>query len=417
MANPDPGRKELSVTKVASPWLRIPRRPKWTTEMDPISLQKEENISFLEWRRGLALLEDNDGMIITPFERNLEIWRQLWRVMESSSTVVQIVDARNPLMFYCEDLKTYAKELDPLKRFLLLINKADFLDASQRQYWADYLRSASIEFAFYSAKESSESEHMQGDNEDLSESRILSPSQLLDMLKQYSEYGMIGFVGFPNVGKSSTINSLTSVKKVGVSSTPGKTKHFQTVHLPNGVTVLDCPGLVFPSIATSKAELILNGILPIDQLREWNTAVDLLMTHIPVDILERQYSIKVAEVDQDGNAVKLTASHLLSSYAKSRGFQTSFHGNPDESKAARRILKDFVNGCLLYCNPPPGFCGDFNQQRWLAIRATVPLKTLSAPSKPEADLLGERMAGFHITPPISKKNLDTSKHHYKKKRN
>lgn len=34
-------------------------------------------------------------------------------------------------------------------------------------------------------------------------------------------------VGYPNVGKSSTINSLLQYKKVSVSSTPGKTKHFQ----------------------------------------------------------------------------------------------------------------------------------------------------------------------------------------------
>lgn len=38
---------------------------------------------------------------------------------------------------------------------------------------------------------------------------------------------MIGMVGFPNVGKSSTINALLGDKKTSVSSTPGKTKHFQ----------------------------------------------------------------------------------------------------------------------------------------------------------------------------------------------
>jgi len=36
-------------------------------------------------------------------------------------------------------------------------------------------------------------------------------------------------VGYPNVGKSSTINRLIGTKKIAVSSTPGKTKHFQTL--------------------------------------------------------------------------------------------------------------------------------------------------------------------------------------------
>ena len=37
----------------------------------------------------------------------------------------------------------------------------------------------------------------------------------------------IGFVGYPNVGKSSTINVLCGEKRVAVAATPGKTKHFQ----------------------------------------------------------------------------------------------------------------------------------------------------------------------------------------------
>lgn len=41
----------------------------------------------------------------------------------------------------------------------------------------------------------------------------------------------IGMVGYPNVGKSSVINSLFGKKKVAVASLPGKTKHFQTLPL------------------------------------------------------------------------------------------------------------------------------------------------------------------------------------------
>ena len=40
------------------------------------------HISFLEWRRGLAVLQEEHGLLLTPFERNLELWRQLWRVIE-----------------------------------------------------------------------------------------------------------------------------------------------------------------------------------------------------------------------------------------------------------------------------------------------------------------------------------------------
>ena len=44
----------------------------------------------------------------------------------------QILDARNPLLYRCPDLETYIHELDPAKKNLLLLNKADLLTEQQR---------------------------------------------------------------------------------------------------------------------------------------------------------------------------------------------------------------------------------------------------------------------------------------------
>jgi len=96
-------------------------------------------------------LQEEEGLLLTPFERNLEVWRQLWRVIERSHLIVQIVDARNPLLFRSQDLDTYVKEVDPNKRNLLLINKADFLSKNQRRQWADYFDKNNIRYTFFSA--------------------------------------------------------------------------------------------------------------------------------------------------------------------------------------------------------------------------------------------------------------------------
>jgi large subunit GTPase 1 len=112
--------------------LTVPRRPQWNTSTTAEELHSLEKESFLEWRRRLAVLEEDMQMVVTPFERNIEVWRQLWRVLERSDVVVQIVDARNPLFFYSEDLDKYIREIDVNKHRLLLINKADFLTESQR---------------------------------------------------------------------------------------------------------------------------------------------------------------------------------------------------------------------------------------------------------------------------------------------
>ncbi|KIK10512.1 hypothetical protein PISMIDRAFT_617999 [Pisolithus microcarpus 441] len=121
--------------------LRVPRRPPWTKSITTAQLDRQEKNAFLEWRRGLARLQEDEKFLLTPFERNIEVWRQLWRVIERSHLVVQIVDARNPLRFRCEDLEAYVKDVEGaegeagtgnnLRKNLLLINKADLLTATQ----------------------------------------------------------------------------------------------------------------------------------------------------------------------------------------------------------------------------------------------------------------------------------------------
>lgn len=66
--------------------------------------------------------------------------------------------------------------------------------------------------------------------------RLLTRGELIELFKTIHKgrrvqegRAVVGLVGYPNVGKSSTINSLLTYKKVSVSATPGKTKHFQVL--------------------------------------------------------------------------------------------------------------------------------------------------------------------------------------------
>ena len=99
-------------------------------------------IQCLRIKLRLRRLAESSSLLLTPFERNIQLWRQLWRVLERSQLVVQIVDARNPLGFRCIDLENYVRELEGGKRSLLLINKADLLTEEQR--YAVMLRRGSI---------------------------------------------------------------------------------------------------------------------------------------------------------------------------------------------------------------------------------------------------------------------------------
>jgi large subunit GTPase 1 len=140
--------------------------------------------------------------------------------------------------------------------------------------------------------------------------------EFTDSSGKHPEKLVVGLVGYPNVGKSSTINSLLGEKKVSVSSTPGKTKHFQTINLSDKITLCDCPGLVFPQFATTKADLVCDGVLPIDQLREYTGPVSLVVRRIPKVVLEGMYGLKIKSLGQEeGGDGSLRAEDLLISYA------------------------------------------------------------------------------------------------------
>ncbi|KAK4241452.1 large subunit GTPase 1 [Achaetomium macrosporum] len=406
--------------------LTVPRRPHWDASTTREELDRLERDSFLEWRKGLAELQETQDLLMTPFERNLEVWRQLWRVIERSDVVVQIVDARNPLMFRSEDLEAYVKDVDPKKQNLLLINKADMMTYKQRKAWANYLKGAGIAYRFFSAhlaKEMLEAQESESEEEseeagpsgsgaplkqkgadegsengpeeedaeqreDDSEvdTRILTVDELESMLLQYAPEDagpdrklQVGLVGYPNVGKSSTINALIGAKKVSVSSTPGKTKHFQTIHLSDKVILCDCPGLVFPNFASTKAELVCNGVLPIDQLREYSGPAALVARRIPKAFLEAVYGIQIRTrpLEEGGTGIP-TGEELLSAYARRRGFMTQGLGQPDQSRAARYVLKDYVNGKLLYVEPPPGTDDPLEFNRELYDISQLPAKRRAA---------------------------------------
>lgn len=506
--------------------LKIPRKPAWTRAMTADDVDRNEKDAFLVWRREIAAMEDASRSKATPFEKNLEVWRQLWRVLERSDMAVQIVDARNPLLYYTQDLMAYAAEHTPPRPMMLLINKADFLTDHQRRVWAAYLTSKGIKFAFYSAfleqekieraaqegfavgmptDEEEEGEDEDGDEEgkeedddeedgedeeteeedgeeegegwvdddgeeddeeeegddkeegeegeedegepkqkghkqqqkgqrpppraadlfdrdevalladDLAQtylhgpsaaasaaqnaassssssssaasaseaaaeaaagqpslsrleraeqqalrSRVLTRSELVLLLTalprrlgirpQEKNAGrlVVGMLGFPNVGKSSVINSILGVSKtthgalrVAVSSTPGKTKHFQTLHVSPSLQLCDCPGLVFPSFMRSTGEMLCAGILPINQMRDYADPANVIASRVPAHLLEAAYGINIRRVlDVKDNLERPpTGSELLCAYCQTKGYITNGTGRWDEFRACKEILR------------------------------------------------------------------------------
>lgn len=218
--------------------------------------------------------------------------------------------------------------------------EADFLTAEQRETWANYLSELGVEAIFFSALrelhrqqregvvesdvEGSESEAEEID--EFSGSDGHSPSEpsskrlpphgsldddgdVVDCARLIEELqgrmtggrrGVVGFVGYPNVGKSSVINALFGAKKVSMSRTPGKTKHLQTLELADSnITLCDCPGLVFPSIVATRSHLVINGTVPLDELKDFVDPVRLIVAKMGPEPILKKYGVSAAEV-KDG---------------------------------------------------------------------------------------------------------------------
>lgn len=68
------------------------------------------------------------------FERNLQVWRQLWRVTEVSSILLILVDVRFPLIHYPPALAAYVKGLKD-KKVILVLTKTDLVPRWLSQAW------------------------------------------------------------------------------------------------------------------------------------------------------------------------------------------------------------------------------------------------------------------------------------------
>jgi len=92
------------------------------------------------------------------------------------------------------------------------------------------------------------------------------------------------------------------------------------------------------------------GVLPIDTMKDYISPVSLIIHRVPKVVLEEHYKIKLPAADSKN----YTASIFLQVLGAKKGLVTG-RGLPNEAMAARFVLRDYVNGKLLFCHIRPDY--------------------------------------------------------------
>ncbi|EAU83452.2 GTPase [Coprinopsis cinerea okayama7 len=151
----------------------------------------------------------------------------------------------------------------------------------------------------------------------------------------------VGVVGYPNVGKSSLINSLKRSK-------PGHTKDLQSIQLERGLRVIDSPGVVFDDDAfddgkgTKKGSILLRNVVKVEDVEDPIAVVEEILLRTPRETIQKIYNLP-----EFGTPLEFLTMLALSSGRLHKG------GTPDLNSAARQVLTDWNQQKIPYFSQPP----------------------------------------------------------------
>ncbi|KAF8516501.1 P-loop containing nucleoside triphosphate hydrolase protein [Gautieria morchelliformis] len=266
--------------------------------------------------------------------------RTLHRVIEQSDVVILVLDARDPDGCRSKVVEEEVKRRESEgKKLVFLLNKTDLVPQDNAMAWLRYLRHTAPAIPFRSSTQ------QQSTN-----LRSRSSPGLMNLIKSYktgpASKITVGVVGYPNVGKSSVINSLKRSKVCAVAAEAGWTRDLQSVQIDRGIRILDSPGVVFdeddPSSSQARSGVLLRNVLKVEDVEDPLAVVEEIITRTEKETLQKIYKLPTWD----------TMLEFLTMLALSTG-RLLKGGTPDLLSAARTVLKDWNANKIPYFSVPP----------------------------------------------------------------
>eukprot|EP00884_Botryococcus_braunii_P017149 jgi/Botrbrau1/4117/Bobra.152_3s0063.2 len=261
------------------------------------------------------------------------IWGELYKVIDSSDVIIQVLDARDPQGTRSRYLEQHLRKNARQKHLLLLLNKCDLVPAWVTKRWLGYLSKEYPTLAFHASI-----------TNPFGKGALLSLLRQLARMRTDKKYICVGFVGYPNVGKSSVINTLRTKKVCKVAPVPGETKIWQYITLMKRIFLIDCPGVVYHRTADKESDIVLKGVTRVENLENASEHVDALLARVKPEYLVRAYGVKSWEDGED----------FLTQLAIKSGRLVK-GGEPDLNTTARGVLYDWQRGKIPFFSLPPDY--------------------------------------------------------------
>jgi len=154
-------------------------------------------------------------------------------------------------------------------------------------------------------------------------------------------------IGYPNVGKSSVINTLISKKSCKVAPVPGETKIWQYISLFKRISLIDCPGVVVDTAGDTETDSVLKGVVRAERLESPEDYIDAILEQVKREHVAAQYKLPVKGDDT------WTDSLTLMEMIARRCGRLRKGGDPCIRSAAIMLINDFQRGRLPHYVAPP----------------------------------------------------------------
>lgn len=272
------------------------------------------------------------------------------KTIDTADVVIEVLDARDPLG--SRNHKIEELVISQGKRLVLLLNKIDLVPKNNILNWLTYLRKQLPTIAFKSSTQDQKQKlgRYVSSNLNSASSKCIGADLVMKLLGNYCRNKdiktsiRVGIIGFPNVGKSSVINSLKRKKSCKTGNVPGLTRQIQEIELDKHIRLIDSPGVVLATKDDQfdSMDLALKNALRVESLDDPVPAVNAILRRCSVKVLMLHYTIGIFN----------NCEQFLALLARRFG-RIKKGGRPDINAAARQVLNDWNSGKLRYHTEPP----------------------------------------------------------------